>query len=240
MQRKGKLYLIPTPLGAEGSHALPDYVTNIIQQLDIFIVEKAKTARHFVKSMQPVKPISALTFLELNKRTTESEWRNYLSATEAGKDIGLLSEAGCPGIADPGAVIVNIAHQKGITVVPMVGPSSILLALIASGMQGQRFAFHGYLSPKRELVGKDLKRLEQLAKKYHQTQIFIETPYRNQQLVEQALKVLRPDTNFCIAIDLTLPQEWILSQSIAKWKSQDLPNLRKRPAVFLIFGSLRR
>ncbi|MEM1124568.1 MAG: SAM-dependent methyltransferase, partial [Bacteroidota bacterium] len=200
MQR-GKLYLIPTPLGEESPQILPQYVLHIIHQLDIFIAERAKTARRYIKTTEHPKAISALTFSELNKRTDIEDWQQYLNPALMGKDIGLLSEAGCPGVADPGAEVVKLAHQKGIEVIPLVGPSSILLAIMASGMNGQSFAFHGYLSPKREQVGKDLKRLEQMAQKQKQTQLFIETPYRNGQLVEQALKVLGSKTQFCVAMD---------------------------------------
>lgn len=235
MSKKGKLYLIPTPLGIEnGGHALPEYVKEIIHELTIFIVEKAKTARRYIKTTQHPKAISELTFSELNKRVDYEEWSQYLQPAEAGNSIGLLSEAGCPGVADPGAEIVKLAHEKGIEVVPLVGPSSLLLALMGSGMNGQSFAFHGYLSPKKEIVGKDLKRLEQLAQKAKQTQLFIETPYRNGQLVEQALRVLSNKTRFCIAMDLTLPNEYIVTKTIEKWRKTKLPDLHKRPAVFLL------
>ena len=232
---KGKLYLLPTPLAEEDQGVIPMYVKEIIHSLNFFITEKAKTGRRYIKSTQHPKPISELRFVELNKRIDYSEWSQYLAAADKGQNIGLLSEAGCPGVADPGAEVVKLAHQKGIEVVPLVGPSSILLALMGSGMNGQSFVFHGYLSPKRESVGKDLKRLEQAANKYKQTQIFIETPYRNTQLVEQALKVLSPRTAFCIAMDLTSPNQLIVSKKIEEWRRIKLPDLHKRPAVFLLF-----
>ena len=234
MSKKGKLFLIPAPLGENGSHVLPPYLQELIHSLDVFIVEKAKTARRYIKSTKHPKAIGELLFYELNKRIDAIEWEQYLNDIENGKSIGLLSEAGCPGIADPGAEIVKLAHEKGIQVVPLVGPSSILLALMASGMNGQSFAFHGYLSPKKEVLPKDLKRLEQTAQKLKQTQIFIETPYRNTQVVEQALKTLAPYTRFCIAMDLTLPNEYIRTENIKNWKRMALPELHKRPAVFLI------
>ena len=171
MANKGKLYLIPTPLGEGIPHTIPAYVIDILHRLDIFIAERAKTARQFIKTTNPVKAFSELTFYELNKRTTPEEMSTFLDDAERGKDIGLLSEAGCPGVADPGADIVALAHRKGITVVPLVGPSSILLALMASGMNGQSFCFNGYLSPKRFELAKDLKRLEQRSKQFNQTQI---------------------------------------------------------------------
>ncbi len=234
MHKKGKLYLIPTPLGENGDHVLPQYVKDIIHQLEIFIVEKAKTARRYIKTTEHPKAISELTFSELNKRIDYNEWSQYLAAAEAGNDIGLLSEAGCPGVADPGAEIVKLAHEKGIEVIPLVGPSSLLLALMGSGMNGQSFAFHGYLSPKKEIIGKDLKKLEQVAQKGKQTQLFIETPYRNKQLVEQAFRVLSPTTRFCIVMDLTLPNEYVVTKTIAAWRKSKLPELHKRPAVFLL------
>jgi len=234
MHKKGKLYLIPTLLGENSPPVIPAYVHDIVHQLATCIVEKAKTARRYIKPTGHPVPINDLTFSELNKRVDYTEWSQYLQPIETGKDIGLLSEAGCPGVADPGAEIVKLAHQQNIEVIPLVGPSSILLALMASGMNGQSFTFHGYLSPKREIIGKDLKRLEQDAQKLKQTQLFIETPYRNKQLVEQALKVLAPKTKFCIAIDLTLPSQFIATKSIADWRKTKLPELHKRPAVFLL------
>ena len=231
---KGKLYLIPTPLGENAVHTIPPYVIEKLHQLDFFIAERAKTARAFIKTTQPVKPFADLHFSELNKRTTPEEMATFLQPAENGKDIGLLSEAGCPGVADPGAEMVKLAHQKGIQVIPFVGPSSILLALMASGMNGQGFAFQGYLSAKKPELGKDLKRLEQLSRKYRQTQIFIETPYRNMGMLEEALKVLSPETRLCVAADISLDSEFILTQKIKDWRKMKLPNLHKRPAIFLI------
>ena len=158
----------------------------------------------------------------------------YLKVAEEGHDIGLVSEAGCPGVADPGSEIVRMAYAKGIEVVPMVGPSSILLALMASGMNGQQFCFQGYLSPKKPQLQSELKRLEQTAKRHQQTQIFIETPYRNQALVEMALKTLSPNTQFCIACDLTSEQEYVQTKRVAEWRKSTLPDLHKRPTIFLL------
>ena len=234
MNSKGKLYLLPTPLGENVSSTIPTYVVEILHRLEYFIAERAKTARHFIKTTKPVKAFSELHFQELNKRTHPDELLRMLEPAEQGHDMGLLSEAGCPGVADPGAIVVEMAHQKGIQVIPLVGPSSILLALMASGMNGQSFAFHGYLSPKRPDLTKDLKRLESIAHKQHQTQIFIETPYRNTQLIETALKTLAANTKFCIAADLTLPTEYVLTQRIRMWKQTKLPDLHKKPALFLI------
>jgi len=230
---KGKLYLIPVPLGDNAAHTIPVYVREIVQNLDIFIVERAKTARHFIKALCPGKSLD-LNLLELNEHTPAEAITNFLDAAERGKDIGLMSEAGCPGVADPGAAVVQLAHQKNIEVVPMVGPSSILLALMASGMNGQSFCFHGYLSAKKPELEKDLKRLEQLASKFNQTQLFIEAPYRNGNVVETALKALAPQTQFCIAVDLTLETQWIQTQTIQQWRKMEIPDLHKRPALFLI------
>ena len=152
-----------------------------------------------------------------------------------GNDLGLLSEAGCPAVADPGALIVQLAHQKEIEVIPMVGPSSLLLALMASGMNGQQFCFNGYLSPKRPLLQKDLKRLEQQSARFDQTQLFIETPYRNQALIETALRTLSPETFFCIAANLTLPNQYVKTKRIKAWRKETIPDLHKQPAVFLIY-----
>lgn len=232
---KGKLYLIPTPLGDDPVHTIPPYVIEILHRLDYFIAEKAKTARHFIKRTHPIKAFSELHFSELNKRTPPEEIQHFLQPAEAGHDIGLLSEAGCPGVADPGAIIVKLAHQKGIEVIPFVGPSSILLALMASGMNGQNFAFHGYLSVKKPELSRDLKRLESLASKFDQTQIFIETPYRNNAMVELALSSLSPHMYFCVATDLTLPTQYIKSKKVKDWKASKLPDLHKRPTVFLIY-----
>lgn len=234
MQTKGKLYLIPTPLGEDALESIPAYVIDILHSLDVFIAERAKTARQFIKTTKPTKSFNDLTFHELNKRTDPTERNHFLDAAENGQHIGLLSEAGCPGVADPGAVIVKMAHHRGIEVVPLVGPSSILLALMASGMNGQNFAFQGYLSPKKADLARGLKRLEQLSAKQKQTQIFIETPYRNMGLIEQALQTLKDNTRFCIAADLTLPTQYVVAKSVKDWKKTKLPNFHKRPALFLI------
>lgn len=234
MEKKGKLYLIPTPLGQEGLHTISPHVVEHLHALDIFIAERAKTARHFIKSTKPKRPISVLTIHELNKFTTEAEKRHFLDAATEGKDIGLLSEAGCPGVADPGAEIVQLAHRKGIEVIPLVGPSSILLALMASGMNGQNFAFKGYLPAKRPDLEKALRQVEQFSAKFNQTQIMIETPYRNKGYIEAALKVLRPNTRLCIAADLSLPSQYVFMTTISNWRKTTIPDLHKRPAIFLI------
>ncbi len=229
-----KLYLIPCPLGPDSLQTLPEMVGTHIRELEVFIVERAKTARHFIKAMEPRLPISELEIFELDKHDSQTAHQAFQAAFKTGKDIGVLSEAGCPGVADPGALVVKYAHQKGMQVVPLVGPSSILLALMASGLNGQNFAFRGYLPAKRPELANALKRIEATAKKQGQTQLFIEAPYRNRGILEAAFQQLAPNTHFCIAADLTLPTEYIKTQTIKEWKKAELPNLHKRPAIFLI------
>ncbi|MFQ5446495.1 MAG: SAM-dependent methyltransferase [Saprospiraceae bacterium] len=231
----GTLYLLPAPLGKEGGYALPAYVVNKLHELDYLVAERAKTARRFIKSTNPSKPISDYNIQELNEHTTQSEILPLLQPLLEGHNMGLLSEAGCPGVADPGAALVELAHARSVRVAPMVGPSSILLALMASGMNGQQFCFNGYLSPKPVQLAKDLRRLEQLSRKHRQTQIFIETPYRNNKMVDTALSCLSPGTLFCVAVDLTLPSQKVTTKSITNWKCSNRPDLHKRPAVFLLF-----
>ena len=234
---KGKLYLIPTPLGEpfeDNLQAIPPYVIAIIHGLDTFIAERAKTARHFIKATKQPIPLSNLTIFELEKDGQCVDYQAITDILNDNKSIGLMSEAGCPGVADPGAQVVAWAHKQGIEVVPLVGPSAILLALMASGMSGQSFVFHGYLSAKREILVKDLKRLEEAAQRLKQTQIFIETPYRNMPLIETAMQILLPTTTFCIAADLTAPPQYIATKTIAAWKKTPPPNLHKRAAIFLI------
>jgi 16S rRNA (cytidine1402-2'-O)-methyltransferase len=234
----GKLYLIPLPLLEGQTETIPAYVRDIIARLDTFIVEKAKTARHFVKSAGHSVPIAALTFLELDKHARPGQQFEHamLEPLLAGKDVGLMSEAGCPGVADPGAAVVHQAHRAGIEVVPLVGPSAILLALMASGLEGQRFCFHGYLSANKQTLAADLRRLEQASAKARETQIFIETPYRNMALLQAALSVLSQKTLLCIAADLTGNSQFVQTKPVQQWRQAALPDLKKRPAVFLILA----
>jgi 16S rRNA (cytidine1402-2'-O)-methyltransferase len=234
---QGKLYLIPTPLVEpfeDNLHTIPAYVIDIIHGLDTFIAERAKTARHFIKATKQPIPQANLTVFELDDKGQFDDYQVLSDILNMGKSVGVLSEAGCPGVADPGATVVAWAHRQNIEVVPLVGPSSILLALMASGMNGQSFTFHGYVSAKREDLGKDLKKLEETAKRLQQTQIFIETPYRNGQMIETAFKVLQPNTRFGIAADLTGSPQYIAVKTIAEWKKTKLPELHKHPVVFLI------
>jgi len=236
IENKGKLYLIPVPLGETDATEIPVNTKTILKEMQYFIVEKGKTARYFLKKLNPEIILQQLIMDELSDNLTKKEIETLLLPTLAGKNIGLLSEAGCPGIADPGAKVVEVAYSMGIEVVPFVGPSSIILALMASGMNGQKFCFHGYLSAKSNELPKELKQLEQDSQRYNQTQIFIETPYRNKNMVETVFQTLKSTTKFCIACDLTLPTQFILSLTIAEWKKQNIPDLHKRPTVFLILA----
>ncbi len=230
-----KLFLIPTPIAENAWHTISPEVINRVHLLGVFIVERAKTARHFVKDIKHPRPIQELIFTELSDNSdAKAASETFMNALKSGQDIGLLSEAGCPGVADPGAAIVALAHREGVQVVPLTGPSSILLSLMASGLNGQSFAFQGYLSPKRPELARDLRRLEQSVWQQNQTQIFIETPYRSQMVLEVALESLRPDTMFVVAQDITGNQELIKGQTIKQWKKSPLPALQKLPAVFLI------
>lgn len=235
MPTKGTLYLIPVPLGEEGGlHSIPVHTAEVLRQLDYFVVERAKTARYWIKKLNPERSLEALSFYELNEHTQESELRGAMDVLLNGGHVGLLSEAGCPCVADPGAIMVAWAQRQGIAVVPLTGPSAMLMALMASGMNGQRFCFHGYLSPKREPLSKDLKILEQRAARQEETQLFIETPYRNVMVFETALQTLMPETLLCIAMDISLPGEYIVTKPVRDWAASGMPDIQKRPAVFLI------
>lgn len=230
----GKLYLIPTTLGdVEPMDVLPQTITRTIDFIDDYIVENEKTARRFIKSIQPQKVQANLRISTLNKHTEVSEHNQMIKPCLEGKNIGLLSEAGCPGVADPGAVIVKLAHEKGIQVVPLVGPSSILLALMASGMNGQKFAFNGYLPIDKSEKKSTLKSLEKLSSDKNQSQIFIETPYRNNKMLEDLIQALQPSTYLCVASDITLPTEYIKTQRISEWKKTKV-DLHNRPTIFII------
>lgn len=232
-----KLYLIPAPLGDEFPFILPEYAVEIVRHLEVFICEKAKTARTFLKTLALAKPLQELTWHELDKHKSSLDNGNDFlrEALAKGVSIGLISEAGCPGVADPGAAVVAEAHRLGIQVVPLVGPSALLLALMASGMNGQQFAFHGYLPASPQGRKDAFKRLVQDSQRHNQTQIFIETPYRNNQLLADAVANLPNDVRLAVACDITLPTEFIMSQSVAAWRKRAaLPDLDKRPTVFLI------
>lgn len=231
----GILYLIPTPLGDTAlERVLPEETRRIAASLTTFIVEHAKTARAFLKQVGTALPIQQLTLLKLNEHTQAKQLDALLAPLLAGQDVGLLSEAGCPAVADPGADLVRLAHRHGIHVKPLVGPSSILLALMGSGLVGQRFAFHGYLPAKPEERAKALRALEKRAGKEDAAQVFIETPYRNRAMLESILATCRDDTLLTVARDLTRDTEYVASKPVAAWRREH-PALDKRPCVFLIY-----
>lgn len=231
---KGKLYLIPTTLGDSAPlEVLPISVKKVIELVDDYIVENEKTARHFIKKISSGKSQPSLNINVLNKFTQKTELPSFLNACEEGKNVGLLSEAGCPGIADPGAEVVKIAHKRNIQVVPLVGPSSILLAMMASGMNGQNFAFNGYLPIDKGERRKALKDLERESHSRNSSQVFIETPYRNNKMLEEICIALSQDTNVCVACDITLPTEYIKTQTVREWKHTNV-DLHKRPTIFII------
>lgn len=232
--QKGTLYLIPVPLAEEASHkTFTPYLVETINQIGTYIVENSKTARRFLKEAGLQTPQKDLIVHDYGKHN-RTDLGQFFVELSAGKDVGLMSEAGCPGIADPGADIVAEAHKRGIKVVPLVGPSSILLALMASGFNGQSFAFWGYLPIDKEQRTKRIKDLDLSASRYKQTQIFIETPFRNNQMLEEVLKSCKPNTQLCIACNLTGEDEYIKTQSIYLWRKETI-DLHKKPAIFLLY-----
>lgn len=233
----GKLYLIPTTLGDNNPlDVLPITVKHIIDAIDTYIVENDKTARRFIKRISPEKSQPSLNMFHLNKFTDEADLPTFLNPCLHGADVGLLSEAGCPGVADPGADIVKLAHQKNIKVVPLVGPSSILMAIMSSGMNGQSFTFNGYLPIDKGERKQEIKRLERLSFEQNQSQIFIETPYRNNKMIEDLSNILENNTDVCVACDITLDTEFIKTQSANAWKKNKI-DLHKRPTIFIIHKS---
>lgn len=232
----GLLYLIPTTLGETDdlSKILPAGNADVISSLKFFIVENIRTARRFLKKVNRKINIDELTFFELNKHTQPEEITQFLKPLKAGNDTGIISEAGCPAVADPGTDVVALAQKQGFTVVPLVGPSSILLSLMASGFNGQSFAFIGYLPIQQSDRIKALKKMEDRIYSEHQTQIFIETPYRNMKLLDDIIAVCQPNTKLCIAADITLETEFIKTKPVSAWKSQK-PDLNKRPCIFLLY-----
>lgn len=233
----GTLYLIPVPLGPSNpAEALHPTVLAAIRPLTHFVVEQAKSARAFLKAIGTERPLQELSLVELNEHTRSSDIDRLLAPLRAGHDVGLLSEAGCPAVADPGADLVALAQREDIRVVPLIGPSSLLLALMASGLNGQRFAFQGYLPAKEAERRKALGDLESESRKRQQTQLFIETPYRNRALFDAILLTCQPGTRLCVATDLTQPGESVRTRSIAQWKKQAPPDLERRPTVFLLLA----
>lgn len=232
---QASLYLIPVTLGDTSiEQVLPTYNKEIILQIKYFIVENIRSARRFLKKVESNINIDELTFYELNKHTKPEDIENYLNPMVNEFHVGIISEAGCPAIADPGSDIVAIAQKKNYKVVPLVGPSSILLSLMASGFNGQGFAFHGYLPIDGAERIRKIKQLENLIHHEHQTQIFIETPYRNQKLVEDIIKHCTPSTKLCIAMNITCENEYIRTLSVKQWAKQ-LPDMAKQLCIFLLY-----
>ncbi len=233
----GTLYLIPVPIGPSApQESLTPGVLATIRPLGHFVVEQAKTARAFLKAAGTDKPLQELELKELNEHTKSDALSDLLAPLRAGLDVGLLSEAGCPAVADPGANLVALAQQENIRVVPLIGPSSLLLALMASGLNGQRFAFQGYLPAKEAERTKALRDLESESRKRSQTQMFIETPYRNRAMFDAILATCQPGTRLTVATDLTQPGETIRTQTIQHWKKQTPPDIERRPSVFLLLA----
>lgn len=232
---KGILYLIPNTLGkTPENNTIPDYVLNIIRNLEVLIVENIQTAIRYLQWVGDTIPDYEIEFLLLNKKTPTHEIASFLNPLKKGKNAGLLSEAGCPVVADPGSDLIKMAHAQNIRVSPLVGPSSILLALMGSGFNGQQFTFNGYLPIEQNQRRQAIKELEQKAQKSRQTQIFMEAPHRNEAVVKDVLQCCQGDTRFCTATNLTLPDEHIISQAIHEWKQNDLPSIHKKPTIFLL------
>lgn len=232
---QGSLILFPITLGDTSvKQVLPDYNAELIKKTTYFIVENIRTARRFLKKTDPSIIIDELTFFELNKHTNKDQLDTYLKPIADGSDVGIMSEAGCPAIADPGADVVAIAQQKGIKVIPLIGPSSILLSLMGSGFNGQSFAFQGYLPIESSDRIKKIKQMEGRIFSEHQTQIFIETPYRNEKLVADILKHCSPSVKLCIAMNITCEDEYIRTQSVKSW-SKKLPDMNKKNCIFLLY-----
>jgi 16S rRNA (cytidine1402-2'-O)-methyltransferase len=235
VQKKGTLYLIPTPLSDDQGKSISPEVMEVVTSLDNFLVENVRTARRFISSLNTGKVIENISFNLLDKNTPPDTISALMKPVMNGMDIGVMSEAGCPGIADPGNLAVQFAHQYDIRVVPLTGPSSIFMSLMASGFNGQSFVFHGYLPINKNERVQSIKKIEKNALQLHQTQIFMETPYRNNQLVADLIKSCSPSTKLCIARDITGGQEMIRTKRMHEWK-KSIPDLHKIPVIFLIYG----
>lgn len=231
----GSIYLIPGPLSSEVSvdTILPGRVIEVMSSLSYFVVENKRTARRYLKKIEPSITIETLTFYVLNKHTSSGEVHSFLEPALDGWNMGLLSEAGIPCVADPGADLVFWAHKKGIRVIPLVGPSSIYMALMASGLNGQKFAFNGYLPVDRKQRRKRIQQIEERSRAEHQTQLFMETPYRNNQMIDDLLRVCADHTWLCIAADISSSDAFIQTSTIAQWKKHN-PDLHKRPAIYVL------
>jgi 16S rRNA (cytidine1402-2'-O)-methyltransferase len=233
----GTLYLIPVPLAEQAAaKSFTPFLVETINQVKEYIVENEKTARRFLKEAGLKTPQSDLIIHDYGKHNRDNNINDFFKGLVTGNDVGLMSEAGCPGVADPGSEIVAEAYRRGIKVVPLVGPSSILLAIMASGFNGQSFTFHGYLPIDKVERSKRIKELEALSQQHNQTQLFIETPFRNNPMLEEILRSCAPKTRLCIACNLTAADEFVQTKTIAEWR-QKIPDLHKRPAIFLLFHS---
>jgi 16S rRNA (cytidine1402-2'-O)-methyltransferase len=233
----GHLYLIPVPIDQNDRESiLLEKHRKIVEHLDYFVVENEKTARFHLGGLNLQKPINQLHFEVIDQTKTQEDITHYLTPLLEGFNVGLLSESGCPAVADPGSKMIALAHQKNIKVIPMTGPSSIILALMASGLNGQQFKFHGYLPSEKEDRIKQIISIENESSKYHGTQIFIETPYRNQHMFNDLIDKLHEKTKLCIAIDITSENEFILTKTIKDWKKATTPDLKNKPCVFLLQG----
>ena len=231
---KGKIFLIPSPLGDnDPQEVLSPLIFKAIESINVFVVEEVRTARRFLSRAGLKGKIDTLSFYELNEHSTQSDAERYIQLVEEGNDIGLISEAGLPAVADPGSMLVKLAHDRDIEVVPFVGPSSLMLALMSSGMNGQKFAFIGYLPVKGDERRAELKKIEKISQQTAQTQIIIETPYRNDSLFADMLETLSPATRICVAVDITLPSQFIRTKTVGQWKKCGLV-IGKRPCVFVL------
>ena len=232
--KKGKLYLLPNNLGEYNNNlVIPSEVIAKTLQIRFFAVENVKNARRFLKSLATTFPIDDSHFIDLNKRTSHFDLIEIIEVLKNGNDVGILSEAGCPGIADPGTILVSLAHKEKIRVIPFVGPSSILLSIMSSGLSGQNFVFHGYLSKDRILRVKEIRKIENDALKTGYTHVFIETPYRNNNIFQDLIHNLKNETNLSVASNITLKDEKIKTMSVMEWKKEKI-NIGKNPTVYLI------
>lgn len=234
--KSGKLYLIPTILAEGKFDTIPVQVRTELKRLSYFLVENVRTSRRYISGLKLGLRIEDLEFKELSKKTLDSDVAVLMKPVLEGESVGILSESGCPGIADPGAKAVTFAHEHNIEVVPLVGPTSVVLALMGSGMNGQKFTFNGYLPIKSSDLQRKIRELEQTSAKEYSSEIFIETPYRNNQLLENIIKIGNPETRLCIAKDLTGENEFIKTMSLRKWKSQKI-DLHKIPCIYILQAS---
>lgn len=235
--QNGTLYLIPNTLGkTPENNTIPEYVLNVIRRMEVLIVENVQTAARYLQWVGDTVPEYEIEFLLLNKKTPTHEIASFLNPLKKGQDAGLLSEAGCPAVADPGSEFIKMAHAQGIKISPLVGPSSILLALMGSGFNGQQFTFHGYLPIDKNKRQKAIQKLEQKSKSDGGTQIFMEAPHRNDAVVKDVIRYCQPTTRFCSATNLTLPDERIISKKISEWRKDSGPSIHKEPTIFLLYA----